>query len=162
VSEDLSPRGADLRLRELGIELPEPGTPFGPYVEAVRTGSLLFLSGILPTEGHSPKYLGTLGRDLNIERGRNAAYAAALNALAVAKDNLGSLDAVTQVVRLGVYLAATADFVDHVKVADAASELFLKVFGPERLPVRQVIGVSSLPFGMPVELEVILEVRESY
>jgi enamine deaminase RidA (YjgF/YER057c/UK114 family) len=150
---------AESRLRDLGIQLPEPGSPFGAYVEAVQTGNLLFLSGMLPTEGHSPKFVGKLGKDLTLEQGRSALTLAAMNALAVAREHLGTLDRVTRVIRLGVYLAATDDFKEHPKVADAASELFRDVFGSGKTSVRQVIGVSTLPFGMPVELEVIFEVE---
>jgi enamine deaminase RidA (YjgF/YER057c/UK114 family) len=148
----------DRRLGELGIELPAPPRPLGAYVEAVQTGNLLFLSGMLPTAGGAPKVVGRLGEELDVAGGRDATRTAALNALAVAKQRLGSLDRVSRVVRLGVYLAAAGDFRDHPKVADAASELFLAVFGPERNSARQVFGVASLPLGMPVELEVILEV----
>ena len=151
--------GPDRRLLDLDIQLPAVPTPLGPYVEAVQTGSLLFLSGMLPVVNHKPKYLGRLGKELDVEAGRDAAYTAALNALAAAKEHLGSLDKVTRVVRLGVFIATSGDFFDQPRVADAASNLFRDVFGSESLPVRLVIGVASLPLGMPVELEVILEVK---
>jgi enamine deaminase RidA (YjgF/YER057c/UK114 family) len=83
-----------------------------------------------------------------------------VNALAAARAHLGTLDKVTRVVRLGVYLAISGDFIDQPKVADAASELFESIFGKDRTSVRMVLGVASLPLGMPVELEVILEVAE--
>jgi enamine deaminase RidA (YjgF/YER057c/UK114 family) len=140
------------------IQLPEPPTPFGAYVEAVQTGNLLFLTGMLATEGHAAKYVGRLGVEIDIDTGRDAARTAALNALAVVKEQLGSLDRVTRVVRLGVYLATDADFTDHAEVADGASEVFLAVLGPAKSPARMVYGVASLPLGVPVELEVILEV----
>ena len=141
-----------------GMELPPPVTPFGAYVPAVRTGNLLFLSGMLPTVGHEPKFLGRLGKELNAEQGRGAAYAAALNVLALARQQLGSLDKVSRVVRLGVYMATTGDFSDQVKVADAASEVFRDIFGEDKVSSRLVFGVESLPLGVPVELEVIFEV----
>jgi len=146
------------RLRELGIQLPAEPTPFGSYVETVQTGNLLFLSGMLPVVDHAPKYLGRLGKELDVEAGRDAAYTAALGALAAAKQSLGSLDRVTRVVRLGVFMATHGDFFDQLRVADAASDLFRNIFGSEKLAVRLVIGVASLPLGMPIELEVILEV----
>lgn len=152
------PRNADERLIELGIELPPPTTPFGAYVEAVQTGNLLFLSGTLPVVGHEPKYRGRLGAELDAEKGRAATRVAALNALAIAKEHLGSLDRIRRVVRLGVMLATSGEFFEHPKVADAASELFRDVFGADKNPVRLVYGVASLPLGMPVELEVIFEV----
>ena len=154
------PGKAERRLQELDIELPAAPTPFGTYVETVQTGNLLFLSGMLPVVDHKPKYLGRLGKELDAEAGRDAARTAALSALAATKKHLGSLDRVTRVVRLGVFMATYGDFPDHVSVADAASDLFRDIFGSEKAAVRLVIGVASLPLGMPVELEVILEVAE--
>jgi enamine deaminase RidA (YjgF/YER057c/UK114 family) len=147
-------------LQELGIQLPVAPTPFGSYVETVQTGNLLFLSGMLPVVDHKPKYLGRLGKELDAEAGRDAAYTAALGALAAAKAHLGTLDRVTRVVRLGVLITTSWDFFDQPRVADGASDLFRDLFGVEKLAVRLVIGVASLPLGMPIELEVIFEVTE--
>src|SRR5437763_4428992 len=108
-SGDLSVVSAEERLQSLHIELPEPPTPFGMYAEAVRTGNLLFLSGALPTAGRQAAFTGRVGAELDVEAGRNAARLAALNVLAIARAHLGSLDAVTRVVRLGVFVAATGD-----------------------------------------------------
>jgi enamine deaminase RidA (YjgF/YER057c/UK114 family) len=152
--------GAERRLQDLGIQLPAAPTPFGPYVETVQSGNLLFFSGMLPVVDHKPKYVGRLGKELDTEAGRDAAYTAALGILAVAKAHLGSLDKVTRVVRLGVFIATSGDFFDQPKVADAASDLFRDIFGIEKLPVRLVIGVASLPLGMPIELDVIFEVAQ--
>ena len=153
------PANAERRLQELGIELPPPPTPFGAYVEAVKTGNQLFLSGMLPAIGHEPKFVGRLGKELDANAGREAVRIAALNVLSAARQKLGSLDKVTRVVRLGVYLATHGDFFDQPKVADAASELFRDVFGEDKTSIRIVSGVASLPLGMPVELEVIMEVE---
>jgi enamine deaminase RidA (YjgF/YER057c/UK114 family) len=151
---------AERRLKDLGIQLPAAPTPFGAYVETLQTGNLLFLSGMLPVVDHKAKYLGRLGKELDVDTGRDAAYTAALSALAAAKEHLGSLDRVTRVVRFSIFMATHGDFFDQPRVADAVSELFRDVFGIEKLPVRLVIGVASLPLGMPVELEVIFEVAE--
>jgi enamine deaminase RidA (YjgF/YER057c/UK114 family) len=151
---------AEGRLKELGIELPVAPTPFGSYVETAQTGNLLFFSGMLPVVDHKPKYVGRLGKELDAEAGRDAVRTAALSVLAAARKHLGSLDRVTRVVRLGVFMATSGDFFDQPRVADAASDLFRDLFGTDRLPVRLVIGVASLPLGMPVELEVIFEVAE--
>ena len=159
-TKDSQPDGADRRLQDLGIQLPAAPMPFGTYVETVQTGNLLFLSGMLPVVDHKPKYLGRLGKELNIEAGRDAAYTAALNVLAAAKEHLGSLDRVTRVVRLGVFIATSGDFFDQPKVADAVSDLFRDVFGIEKTSVRVVIGVASLPLGVPIALDVIFEVAE--
>ena len=149
---------AENRLAAAGIELPPAPPPFGPYVPAVQTGNLLFLTGMLPTVGHEPKFLGRAGKELNAEQVRSAAFAAALNVLAVARQHLGSLDRISRVVRLGVYIATAEDFSDHVTVADAASELLRDILGKDKMSTRLVFGVESLPLGVPVELEAICEV----
>ncbi len=149
---------AELRLKGLGIELPAPPTPFGVYEEAVQTGNLLFLTGMLPTEGRSAKIVGRLGAELNLDEARAAARLAAINGLAVARQHLGSLDKVTRIVRLGVMVATSGDVREQPKVADGASELLQDVFGSEKNPCRLVYGVASLPLGAAVELEIIFEV----
>jgi enamine deaminase RidA (YjgF/YER057c/UK114 family) len=116
---------------------------------------------MLPVVDHKPKFVGRLGKEFDTETGRDAAYAAALNVLAAAKEHLGTLDRVSRVVRLGVFIATSGDFFDQPKVADAASDLFRDVFGIEKTSVRLVIGVASLPLGMPIALDVIFEVAES-
>jgi enamine deaminase RidA (YjgF/YER057c/UK114 family) len=152
------PASAEERLKELGIQLPDPPQPFGTYAEAVQTGNLLFLSGMLPTEGRTAKFIGRVGAELDVEAGRNAARLAALNALAVARQHLGSLDKVTRVVRLGVSVATSGDVREQPKVADGASKLLQDVFGKDKNPSRLIYGVASLPLGTPVELELIFEV----
>jgi enamine deaminase RidA (YjgF/YER057c/UK114 family) len=143
--ENSQTASAEQRLKELGIKLPSPPEPFGTYVEAVQTGNLLFLTGMLPTEGR-----------VDMETGHKAAHLAALNVLAVVREHLGSLDKVTRIVRLGVSVATSGDVRDQPKIADAASELL--VFGKDKNPCRSVYGVASPPLGTPVELEVIFEV----
>ena len=126
--EDSRAAGAEHRLAQLGITLPTPPEPFGAYVEAVQTGNLLFLSGMLPTENRAAKFIGRIGAELDVEAGRMAARLAALNAIAVARQHLGSLDKITRIVRLGVSMATWGDIRDQPKVADAASELLQDVF----------------------------------
>jgi enamine deaminase RidA (YjgF/YER057c/UK114 family) len=157
-SEGSRPASAEQRLKELGIQLPAPPEPFGTYAEAVQAGNLVFLTGMLPTEGRAAKITGRVGAELDMEAGRQAARMAALNALAVARQHLGSLDKVTRIVRLGVMVATSGDVRDQPKVADGASELLQDVFGKEKNPCRLVYGVASLPLGTPVELELIFEV----
>jgi hypothetical protein len=113
---------------------------------------------MLPTLGHEPKFVGRVGKELNAEQGGSAACTAALNVLAVARQHLGSLDKISRVVRLGVYIATAGDFFDQAKIADAASELLRDIFGEDKISSRLVFGVESLPFGVPVELEAIFEV----
>ena len=150
--------GAEQRLSELGVALPPPPTPFGAYLETVKIGNLLFLSGMLPVVGRGPQYVGRIGGALSVEDGRKAAGIACLNALSAAKAHLGSLDKITGVAKLGVYIATEGDFRDHPKVADGASDLLVKVFGAGMLSSRVVLGVASLPLGMPVEIELVFEV----
>jgi enamine deaminase RidA (YjgF/YER057c/UK114 family) len=157
-AEGSPPPSAEQRLKELGIQLPAPPEAFGTYMEAVQTGNLLFLSGMLPTEGRGAKFIGRVGAELDVEEGRKAAHLAALNGLAVARQHLGSLDRVTRIVRLGVSVATSGDVREQPKVADAASELLQDIFGKEKNPCRMVYGVASLPLGTPVELEFIFEV----
>src|ERR1700757_1753469 len=159
--ESSRPASAEQRLKEFGIELPTPPEPFGIYAEAVQTGNLLFLTGMLPTVGREAKFIGRIGAELDVQTGRKAAYLAALNALAVARQHLGSLDKVERIVRLGVAVATSGDVRDQPRVADGASELLQDVFGKDKNPSRLVYGVASLPLGTPVELEVILEVPET-
>jgi len=149
------------RLQELGITLPAPPQPFGSYAEAVQSGNLLFLSGMLPTEGRVAKFIGRVGAELDVEAGRQAAHLAALNGLAVARQHLGSLDKVVRIVRLGVSIATSGDLREHPKIADGASNLLQDVFGKDKNPSRLIFGVASLPLGVPVELELIFEVTNS-
>jgi enamine deaminase RidA (YjgF/YER057c/UK114 family) len=153
------PASAESRLAPLGIEVAPAPTPLGAYVETVLTGRLLYVSGVLPVIGHEPKFVGRLGRDYNVEQGREAARLATLNVLSVVRHHLGSLDQITRVVKLTAYLATEADFLAHAKVADGASELLRDVFGDDKLPVRMVLGVASLPLGVPVVVEVLFEVQ---
>jgi enamine deaminase RidA (YjgF/YER057c/UK114 family) len=160
----VSPKGpqpvsAERRLAELGIELPPAPIPLGAYVESVQTGNLLYLSGVLPVVARKPQFVGRLGKEVDLEQGREAARIAMLNALSAARNHLGSLDKVTRVVKLTTYLATEGDFFAQPKVADAASELLRDIFGVDRLPVRMVLGVASLPLGVPVVVEVLFEVE---
>jgi enamine deaminase RidA (YjgF/YER057c/UK114 family) len=150
---------AEDRLAKLDIRLPDAPTPLGAYVPAIQTGNLLFLSGMVATVGHTPVMTGIVGKELDVSAGQKAAYASALNVLALTKQQLGSLNRVSQFVRLSVFVAATAEFTEHPKVADGASELLRAVFGEDIVPTRLVFGVASLPLGSPVALEVIFEVK---
>jgi enamine deaminase RidA (YjgF/YER057c/UK114 family) len=158
--EGSRPASAEQRLKELGIKLPAPPEPFGIYVEAVQTGNLLFLTGMLPTQGREARFMGRVGAELDVETGQRAARLAAFNALAVARQHLGSLDRVNRIVRLGVSVVTSGDVRDQPKVADGASELLQDIFGKEKNPSRLVVGVASLPLGAPIALEVIFEVAE--
>jgi hypothetical protein len=105
--DDSRPATAEQRLRQLDIKVPAPPEPFGIYAEAVQTGNLLFLTGMLPTVGREAIFIGRIGAELDVHTGRKAAYLAALDALAVARQHLGSLDEVTRIIRLGVLVATS-------------------------------------------------------
>jgi enamine deaminase RidA (YjgF/YER057c/UK114 family) len=150
---------AEQQLKELGVVLPEAPHPLGAYVEAVQSSNLLFLSGVLPVKDGKLQFVGRLGKDLDESAGRDALRIATLNALSVAKAHVGSLDRVTRVVSMKVYLATDGDFYNQPIVADAASEILRDVFGENRMSVRSVLGVTALPLGAPVMLEVTFEVE---
>jgi enamine deaminase RidA (YjgF/YER057c/UK114 family) len=140
--------------------LPNTPHPLGAYVEAVRSGSQLFLSGMLPVKDDKLQYVGRLGKELDESAGRDALRTATLNALSVTKAQVGSLDRVTRVVSVKAYLATAGDFYNQPIVADAASELLRDVFGEDKMSVRSVLGVAALPLGAPVMLEVVFEVSK--
>jgi enamine deaminase RidA (YjgF/YER057c/UK114 family) len=153
------PGRAEEKLKALGVVLPDAPRPFGAYVEAVQSGSLLFLSGMLPVKNGKLQSIGRLGKELDESAGRDALRTATMNALSAAKAHLGSLDRVTRVVSVKVYLATDGDFYNQPIVADAASELLRDVFGEDKMSVRSVLGVTALPLGAPVMLEVTFEVE---
>jgi enamine deaminase RidA (YjgF/YER057c/UK114 family) len=139
--------------------LPSAPHPLGAYVESVQSGNLLFLSGMLPVKDGKLQSIGRLGKELDADAGRDALRTATLNALSAARAHVGSLDRVTRVATVKVYLATEGDFYNQPIVADAASELLRDVFGEGKMSVRSVIGVAALPLGAPVMLEVTLEVE---
>ena len=151
--------GLGSRLSDLGIVLPAPPTPLGAYVESSDAGNLLFLSGTLPVVNRKLAISGRLGENLSVKEGQEAARIASLNALAAAKEHLGDLDRLKKLVKLTVLIATTEQFADHAPVADGASDLFVKIFGPEAGHVRLVYGVQSLPIGAPVIVDVIFEIE---
>jgi enamine deaminase RidA (YjgF/YER057c/UK114 family) len=153
------PDRAEQQLRALGVVLPDAPHPLGAYVEAVQSSSLLFLSGMLPVKDGKLQFIGRLGKELDESAGRDALRTATLNALSAAKAHVGSLDRVTRVVSVKVYLATDGDFYNQPIVADAASELLRDVFGEDKMSVRSVLGVTALPLGAPVMLEVTFEVE---
>ena len=150
--------GAEARLKRLGLELPTPPDPMGSYVTAARAGNLLFLSGHGPMTDGRVIYRGKVGRDLTIEQGQEAARLTGLNLLASTRRALGSLDHVRRVVKVLGMVRCTEDFVDHPKVINGFSDLMVEVFGDAGRHARSAVGMGSLPFGIAVEIEMILEV----
>jgi enamine deaminase RidA (YjgF/YER057c/UK114 family) len=159
VTPKSSPGRAEQQLKKFGIVLPNAPHPLGAYVEAVQSGNLLFLSGMLPVKDGKLQYVGRLGKELDESAGRDALRTATLNALSAARAHIGSLDRVTRVVSVKAYLAIDGDFYNQPIVADAASELLRDVFGKDKMSVRSVLGVTALPLGAPVMLEVTFEVE---
>ena len=145
------------RLLDIGIELGESSSPAGNYAAGVRSGRLLFLSGKapLPFKGHKPK--GRLGQEYSAEDGYRLARSACIDLLAAIRGVLGSLDDVARVVELHGSLNTTADFEDHARVLDGASDLLVEVFGASGVHARSVIGVASLRGGVPLTLKAPIE-----
>jgi enamine deaminase RidA (YjgF/YER057c/UK114 family) len=133
------------RLRELGLVLPEPPAPLGAYVEASQVGALLFLSGTLPLVNRKLAMSGRLGANLSVDRGREAARSAALNALAAAQEHVGDLDRLKKLVKLSVILSTTEEFVEYAAVADGASNLFVQLFGAPAGNVRSCTAYTTRP-----------------
>ena len=147
------------RLAALGVVLPPPPTPLGAYVEAADAGNLLFLSGTLPVVNGKLAISGRLGESLSVKEGQEAARIASLNALAAARQHVGTLDRLKKLIKLTVLMTTTDQFAEHAVVADGASELFAQIFGQEAGHVRLVYGVQSLPIQAPVVVDVIFELR---
>ncbi len=147
------------RLKELGLTLPDAPAPVANYVPAVRSGSLLHVSGQIPLEGGKPQFVGKLGRDLGVEQGQQAARLCALNVLAQARAALGGdLDRVVRCVRVGGFVNCTPEFTDQPLVVNGASDLFVAVLGDAGRHARAAVGVASLPRGVAVEVEALFEV----
>ncbi len=146
------------RLRELGIELPAASKPAGSYVTVVRTGSLLYTSGHGPTLPDGSSVTGKVGVDIDVDRACDAARTTGLNLLATLRAELGTLDHVARVVKVLGMVNCSPDFTQHPRVINGCSDLIVSVFGDAGRHARSAVGVSSLPFGICVEIEVIVEV----
>ena len=146
------------KLQDLGITLPEAPKPVANYVPAVRVGSILFVSGHGPYNDGKTKTSGKLGRELTVEEGYKVARNVALNCLASVKGAIGDLEKVRRVVKLLGMVNCTEDFKDTPKVINGASDLLVDVFGEAGKHARSAVGMQSLPNGIPVEIEMILEV----
>ena len=148
------------RLEELGLELPIRTGPLANYVSTVRTGNLVFVSGHGPTLQGKPKYVGKLGDDMDLETGYEAAKLTMLNCIASLKIELGDLDKVKRIVKLLGMVNSTPDYTDHPRVINGASDLLVEVFGDLGRHARSAVGMASLPFGIPVEIEMIVELKQ--
>ncbi|HJT37244.1 MAG TPA: RidA family protein [Actinomycetota bacterium] len=146
---------AEERLRELGIELPEPPEPVAAYIPWVAAGGLIFVSGQIPSRDGGLPRTGHVGAELTIDEGAEEARFCALNVLAQLRAAAGSLDLIGRVVRLGVFVSSAPGFTHQPAVANGASELMKEVFGEEGKHARTAVGVSDLPLGAPVEVDAI-------
>ena len=146
------------RLRELGIELPEPPPPAGNYIGAVTVGNLVFLSGHGPRSASGEYSSGKVGGELTPEQGQEEARQVGLNMLATLRAEIGDLDRVRRVVKVLGMVNAAPDFRNHPKVIDGFSDLMVEVFGEKGRGARSAVGMGSLPFQIPVEVEMIVEI----
>jgi len=150
----------EAKLAKMGIDLPSTPPPIANYVPSVRTGNLLYLSGLGPSareDGTTPS--GKVGADMTTEEGYEAARLTGINILARIKGEIGDLDRVTRVVKLLTMVNSAPDFTEHPAVANGCSDLLAEVFGDKGRHARSAVGVAALPNGIPVEIEAIIEVE---
>lgn len=150
----------EARLRELGITLPEPPKPVAAYIPAKRVGNLLYTAGQVPIVEGKTIAAGRVPDQVPVDVAIQCARRCVLNGLAVARAELGSLDKIVQVVRVGVFVASEAGFHDQPRVANGASELLVEIFGEAGKHARTAVGSVALPLGVPVEVEFVFECRE--
>jgi enamine deaminase RidA (YjgF/YER057c/UK114 family) len=147
------------RVRDLGLEIPPPFKPAGRYVNCTRSGKLLFLAGHVPYRADGSIVRGRLGDDMDVNAGYDAARLAALGALATLRQELASLNSVERLLRLYGVVNSTPEFMLHTRVIDGASDLLVEVFGEAGRHARLAVGVSSLPAGLALEIELTVEVE---
>ena len=151
---------AEAKLKALGIELPAAPAAAGLYAPCVRSGNQVFVSGQVPVKEGAPMRKGKLGQGVTIDDAAGLARQCALQALAIVRAEVGSLDRVTKVLRVGGFVASADGFTDHPKVVNGASQLLLDVFGEAGRHARIAVGLAELPFGVPVEVEFLFEVAD--
>lgn len=149
------------KLKELGIDLPKATTPMGSYVNAVRTGNLLYLAGKGPGLPGHPLPVGKVGGDFTVEEGYEHARSVGISILAALKAELGDLDKVKRVVKVLGMVNAVPEFGQQPEVINGCSDLFVTVFGERGRHARSAVGMASLPRGIPVEIEVIVELESA-
>lgn len=148
----------ETRLRQLGIELPNPSLPGANYVPFIHSGKLVFITGQLSQWNGERRFVGKVGREFDLGQGRQAARLAALNVLAQLREAVdGDLDRVARAVRLAGYVNSTPDFVGQSQVMNGASDLFVEIFGEAGRHTRMAVGVVALPYDVAVEVEGVFE-----
>lgn len=148
----------EARLAELGIALPTPAKPVAAYIPTRRAGSLLFVSGQIPVKDGQMIAKGAVPGEVSIEKAQECARQCVLNGLAAAKAELGSLNKIKQVIRVGVFVCSDRGFYEQPKVANGASELLVSILGDAGRHARAAVGSVALPLGAPVEVEFVFEV----
>lgn len=148
------------RMASLGYELPPSRKPIGAYMGAVRAGNLLFVSGHGPIRDGQRVFIGKLGREFRVEEGREAARLVVLNALRTIHDHAGGLDQIKRVVKILGFVNSAAGFVEQPAVIDGASELLIEILGDRGRHARSAVGMAELPFGIAVEIEMVVELAE--
>ena len=146
------------RLEELGISLPEAATPVANYVTTVQTGNLVFTSGHGPGTGEDKIYKSQLGTDAEIEDGYQSARQVAINLIGTLKQALGDLDRIQRIVKVVGFVNSSSTFTDQPAVVNGASDLFVEVFGDKGKHTRSAVGMAQLPGGIPVEVEMVVEI----
>jgi enamine deaminase RidA (YjgF/YER057c/UK114 family) len=146
------------RLQAKGIQLPEAAAPAANYLPAVTAGPFLFTSGQLPLKDGSLVHSGVIGRDLDLEQGREAAMWCAVNILAQARAALDGLSKIKRIVKISVFVASAPEFTEQHLVANGASDFLAEVLGDAGKHSRSAVGMASLPFNAPVEIEAIIEI----
>ncbi len=149
----------EARLTELGVVIQSPGAPAGSYVPAVRTGNLVYLSGQIPKVTGQMLASGAVPSKVSVEKAQECARACVVNALSVLKAELGDLDRIRRIVRVGVFVCSDPGFTDQPKVGNGASDFLVSVFGEKGKHARAAVGSVALPLGAPVEVEMIVEVE---
>jgi len=148
------------RLKELGVTIPAAAKPVAAYVPTTLSGNTLYTAGQLPFVEGKLKFIGQLGKDLSIEEGAEAARLALLNALAAVQEGIGDLERVDQVLKLTVFVNSADGFTGQAQVANGASTLLEEIFGERGRHARSTLGTNTLPLGAPVELDLILSIRD--
>ncbi len=154
-----SPVDYEQRLVDLGIELRPPAPPVANFVHSVRTGNLVFLAGHGPQRADGSWVTGKIGKDMTIEEGRDAARLTAINLLSTLKAEIGNLNRVKRIVKVHGMVNSTDTFTDQPKVMNGCSDLLVEVFGDRGRHARAAVGMMQLPFGIPVEIEMVVEVE---
>ena len=147
------------KLKDLGIRIPESYISIANYIPVSKDGNILYLSGTGPSRGNEAICSGKLGADMGVEEGYQAARLAAVNVLAMLKQELRDLDKVDRILQMIGYINSTADFNSHPPVLDGTSDLFVEVFGDRGKHSRAAIGVNSLPMGLPIEIVVTVKCK---